>query len=184
MAHPRYGIAAYLIFPIRALHMKTPPQTLTIHLFQAASWRSVTSIHLPLTYMIDLWLSLPPNCPSRIKPSSHVFVEEEEEEEEEEKNIDVKRKSGCQRQLSLFFYISQENKYLQHILLESIFISIFIFIPCHPIPPPKSQQNAKPNPTNPNIQVSIQAKKPAPIPKIMMMKNPPNLSQMEDGMHG
>lgn len=30
MAHPRYGIAAYLIFPIGALHMKTPPQTLTI----------------------------------------------------------------------------------------------------------------------------------------------------------
>lgn len=44
----------------------------------------------------------PQKCASRIKPSSHVFVEEEEEEEE--KNIDVKRKSGCQRQLSLFLF--------------------------------------------------------------------------------
>lgn len=110
-------------FPNWGITYENAPQTLTVHLFQAASWRSVTSIHLPLTYMIDLWLSLPPNCPSRIKPSSHVFVEEEEE-----KNIDVKRKSGCQRQLSLFFCFLQENKYLQHILLGSI------FIPYHAIP--------------------------------------------------
>lgn len=60
-------------FPHWGITYENAPQTLTIHLFQAASWRSVTSIHLPLTYMIDLWLSLPPNCPSRIKPSSHVL---------------------------------------------------------------------------------------------------------------
>lgn len=95
-------------FPHWGITYENAPQTLTIHLFQAASWRSVTSIHLPLAYMIDLWLSLPPKKrPSRIKPSSHVFVEEEEEEEE--KNIDVKRKSGCQRQLSLFFSHKKTN---------------------------------------------------------------------------
>lgn len=46
-------------FPNWGITYENAPQTLTIHLFQAASWRSVTSIHLPLTYMIDLWLSLP-----------------------------------------------------------------------------------------------------------------------------
>lgn len=95
------------------------------------------------------------------------------------KTIDIKRKSGCQRQLSLFFYISQENKYLQHILLRNISTFISISIPCHPIPHPKSQQNAKPNPTNPSIRVSIQAKKPAPIPKMMM--NEKSTKPLPDG---
>lgn len=84
--------------------------------------------------MIDLWLSLPPKKrPSRIKPSSHVFVVEEEEEEET--NIDVKRKSGCQRQLYLVFpYFFSTRKQIPATRFVKKHIHIHIHIHIHTMP--------------------------------------------------
>lgn len=81
MAHPRYGIAAYLIFPIGALHMKTPPPN-SDHPSLPSRLLAIGDIDTLTSHVYDRPLAITPpkKRPSRIKPSSHVFVEEEEEQ--------------------------------------------------------------------------------------------------------
>lgn len=107
MAHPCYDIAAYLIFPIGALHMKTPPQTLTISSKAAHRLLAIGDIDTLTSRVYDRPLAITP--PKNVRVGlSHLVMFLWKRRRRRNKNIDVKRKSGCQRQLSLFFFTRKQ----------------------------------------------------------------------------